>query len=261
MWKDFFYFSKRERQGIFVLIVFVVGIFVGKFLFSPKALPAVEEMVLSEEQEGVSGEMNTEENRFNTSNYSSSGAYRPYQQRGRQQRYQRDQRQETRTYYQQPEKVQEIPLTKNYPQTEKLEAGAVIDVNLSDTTQLMKIPGIGASFAKRIVSYRNLLGGFYRIEQIQEVYGMYEELYAKITPYMYIGTNELSRIPVNNASVEKLKAHPYLNFYQAKAIVEIRKKKGKLEGINELSLLEEFTGEDLDRIRPYLAFETTVNGE
>ena len=118
----------------------------------------------------------------------------------------------------------------------------------------MKIPGIGSAFAKRITSYRNLLGGFYRLEQLQEVYGMYEELYEKIIPYMQTSTDEITQIPVNTASLDKLRAHPYINFYQAKAIIEIRKKKGKLENINELYLLEEFTEEDLERIKPYLAF-------
>ena len=118
----------------------------------------------------------------------------------------------------------------------------------------MKIPGIGAAYAKRITSYRNLLGGYFRLEQLQEVYGMYEELYEKIIPYLQTDTTEIITIPVNTASLDKLRSHPYINFYQAKAIVEIRKKKGKLENIHELYLLEEFTTEDLERIKHYLAF-------
>jgi DNA uptake protein ComE-like DNA-binding protein len=118
----------------------------------------------------------------------------------------------------------------------------------------MKIPGIGASYAKRIVAYRNILGGYYRLEQLQEVYDMYEELYEKITPYLSINSEAVTRLPANTASLDKLKAHPYLNFYQAKAIVEMRKKKGKLEDISEFVLLEEFTEEDLEKIKQYLEF-------
>jgi competence ComEA-like helix-hairpin-helix protein len=246
MWKDFFYFSKRERRGILILIVFIAGIFLGKYLFTPKALPPVEELNLQEEiaQEGNSDAVQS------TKPYSVpySKPYQPYRKQ--------DKPPEKRTYYQPPEKTTEPPKPNHYPQTEKLQAGTVIDINASDTTELMKIPGIGSSFAKRIVGYRNVLGGFYRIEQLQEVYGMYEELYAKITPYLGVNTDSIRLIAVNSASIEKLKAHPYINFYQAKAIVETKKKKGKVENINELSLLEEFTSEDMERIRHYLDFET-----
>jgi len=62
-------------------------------------------------------------------------------------------------------------------------------------------------------------------------------------------------ISVNSASLDKLKSHPYLNFYQAKAIIEIRKKKGKINSINELMLLEEFSETDIERIKHYLSFE------
>jgi DNA uptake protein ComE-like DNA-binding protein len=84
---------------------------------------------------------------------------------------------------------------------------------------------------------------------------MYEELYVKIIPYLTVNTDSIQTIAVHSASVDKLKSHPYINFYQAKAIVEIRKKNGKINNINELSLLEEFTPDDLERIRPYLDFK------
>jgi DNA uptake protein ComE-like DNA-binding protein len=118
----------------------------------------------------------------------------------------------------------------------------------------MKIPGIGTSFAKRITSYRKLLGGYYRLQQLQEVYGMYEELYDKITPYLRVDTGLIQPIAINSASLDRLKSHPYFNFYQAKAIIEIRKKKGKVNNMNELAMLEEFSEEDIERIRYYLSF-------
>jgi competence ComEA-like helix-hairpin-helix protein len=240
MWKNFFYFSKRERRGIVVLLVFIAGIFLGKFLFTPKELPPVEVLQSDEQQRSPLPE---------------TQVYEPYKQKNNRS-YQKPPKQlEKRTYYQQPEKPVEPPKQNHYPQTEKIAEGTTIELNSSDTTQLMKIPGIGSSFAKRIISYRNKLNGYYRIEQLQEVYGMYEELYEKIKPYITINPELIQALPVNSASVEKLKTHPYINFYQAKVMVDMRKKKGKLESINELSLLEEFTKEDWERIEPYLKFE------
>ena len=249
MWKDFFYFSRRERQGILVLIALVAGVFLGKFLFTPKASVSPKaELELSqnnEKQEIVPAKI--EEQKTQTpyviysqkSNYASTKTYR---------------QEEKRTYYPSPAESHPAPKHNQYPATEKFVAGTVIEINTSDTLQLMKIPGIGASFAKRIAGYRNLLGGFYRLEQLQEVYGMYVELYEKMVPYLRIDASKITPIPVNTASLDKLKSHPYINFYQAKAIIEMRKKKGKLENINELSLLEEFTAEDMERIKHYLAF-------
>jgi len=252
MWKDFFYFSRRERQGILVLVVLVAGVFFGKFLFTPKKTESVEVGAVSNENSKNSGNQEVISEKA-----SESLVQKPYVTGSQKQSYNSPkpvQQTEKRTYYPPPPETRTPPKQNQYPVTEKFAEGTVIDLNSSDTLALMKIPGIGAAYAKRIVSYRNLLGGYYRLEQLQEVYGMYEELYEKITPFLQADTSEITSIQVNTASIDKLRSHPYINFYQAKAIVEIRKKKGKLENINELHLLEEFTEEDLERIKPYFKF-------
>jgi len=248
MWKDFFYFSRRERQGIIVLIVLIAGVFLGKFLFTPKAPVSPEiDFTISK---------NNEKQEVIPANANERKAYHPYvtNQKTSIASTKSHQPIEKRSYYPPPAESHTLPKENNYPALEKLAPGTVIEINTSDTLQLMKIPGIGAAFAKRIASYRNLIGGFYRLEQLQEVYGMYAELYDKITPYLQADTTKIIPIRANTASLDKLKSHPYINFYQAKAIIEMRKKKGKLENIQELQLLEEFTPEDMERIKPYLAF-------
>jgi DNA uptake protein ComE-like DNA-binding protein len=252
MWKDFFYFSRRERQGILLLIVLIAGIFLGKFLFTPKVSGPVEvELVLSKEnekQETVQDSANQQNERVSyTPAISNQRMNNPAIRTNRQPA--------TRTYYPPPSREPTVPVRQNqFPATEKFPEGTVIELNASDTLQLMKIPGIGSGFARRIAGYRTLLGGFYRLEQLQEVYGMYEELYQRIIPYLQMDVNEITPIPVNTASLDRLRTHPYINFYQARAIIEIRQKKGKLENIQELYLLEEFTTEDFERIKHYLAF-------
>jgi len=249
MWKDFFYFPRRERQGIIVLIALIAGVFLGKFLFTPKtSLPSNVEAELSKNVENQEVIPDKAKEQANQNPYASAGKktyYAPSKP---------NQAPEKKTYYPPPAESHVLPKQNQYPATEKFAAGTVIELNTSDTAQLIKIPGIGASFAKKITGYRNSLGGYYRMEQLQEVYGMYEELYEKIIPYLRTDTGKITPLPVNTASLDKLKAHPYINFYQAKAIVEMRKKKGKLENIHELDLLEEFTPEDLERLKHYLAF-------
>ncbi|MDR3219248.1 MAG: helix-hairpin-helix domain-containing protein [Dysgonamonadaceae bacterium] len=253
MWKDFFYFSKRERQGILILIVFIAGIFVGKFLFTPKTQSIAE-------NEGTKDVNGNENGAFKTSGKENSvdmpTSVSTSVQRKNSDYMTRNQNlpPEKRTYYQQAEKPAAPSQTVLYPKAEKFAEGVVIELNVSDTTQLMKIPGIGPAFARRITGFGKSLGGFYRLEQLQEVYGMYEELYEQIAPYLRVDPNVIVAIPVNTASLDKMKAHPYLNFYQAKAIIEMRKKKGRLENISELRLLEEFTEADFERLAYYLAF-------
>jgi competence ComEA-like helix-hairpin-helix protein len=255
MWKDFFYFSRREKQGILILFVLIVGVFIGKFLFTPQAVPLDEELPaeskLSEyettkEEAPASVASDRKTYRSRSESYPPRQSYRSNPKQAKQP--------EARTYYPHPDQNLDPPVNKSYPKTEKLAEGTSIELNSSDTTQLMKIPGIGISFAKRIVGYRNVLGGYYRLEQLQEVYGMYEELYEKMIPYLIVNMDSIRLLPVNSASIDKLKSHPYINFYQAKAIIEIRKKKGKLKNVGDLNLLEEFTEEDLNRIAPYLGF-------
>lgn len=133
----------------------------------------------------------------------------------------------------------------------KYPAGTVINLNLADTTELKKIPGIGSGIARLIVGYRQQLGGFYRIEQLQDIHLDYHQL----KPWFRIDSKNIRLINLNRAGIERLRNHPYINFYQAKAIVEYRKKKGTLTSLKPFSLYEEFTEEDLKRIGHYVSFE------
>lgn len=137
---------------------------------------------------------------------------------------------------------------------QKLKEGETIELNSSDTTLFKKIPGIGSSFAKRIVKYREILGGYYSKNQLKEVWGMDDYLYAQIAPYITL-EKEYSRLHINNCSFEELSKHPYINYKQAQVIVDIRERKGDIESIDRLALLEEFSQKDLERLRHYLVFD------
>ena len=47
-----------------------------------------------------------------------------------------------------------------------------IELNSADTTQLIKLRGIGSKLSMNIIGLRTQLGGFARVEQIKEVYGI-----------------------------------------------------------------------------------------
>lgn len=131
----------------------------------------------------------------------------------------------------------------------------IVELNSADTTLLMQVKGIGRGYAKSIVRFRQSTGGFVSVDQLLEVYGMRPENMERIRPYCIVNQAEIRKIKVNTASVERLKSHPYIGFYKAKAIYELRRNKGKLKDINDLKIISEISPDDLIKIKPYLSFE------
>lgn len=133
----------------------------------------------------------------------------------------------------------------------KYPEGTVVDLNRADTAELKRIPGIGSGIARMIVSYRERLGGFYSVEQIDEI----DALGSEAKKWFEVTSPVLRKLEVNKAGLDKLRNHPYMDFYKAKAIVEYRRKRGKIKSLSRLSLFEEFTEKDLEKLSPYLSFE------
>jgi competence ComEA-like helix-hairpin-helix protein len=131
----------------------------------------------------------------------------------------------------------------------------IVDLNSADTTLLMQVKGIGHGYARAIIRFRKSTGGFVSVDQLNEIYGMRPENFEKIRSFCTVNLDLVKKIEVNKASVERLNSHPYLSFYQAKAIYELRRNKGKLHDINELKILQEFSPEGLLKIQPYLSFK------
>ena len=135
-------------------------------------------------------------------------------------------------------------ITKRGPQSP-------LDLNTSDSAGLVSVPGIGPVFASRIIRYREQLGGYLTVSQLSEINGIPDSL---MKWFIVTDTFPLRMIRVNSVSVSELRRHPYVNFYQARAIVEYRKERGVIKGPEQLSFMEEFTAQDLDRLLPYLDF-------
>ena len=126
-----------------------------------------------------------------------------------------------------------------------------IEINKADTNELRKLPGIGIVYSRRIVKYRNLLGGFYSKNQLKEVYGISDELVYKISSDITIDTTIIKKLDISNDDFKKINAHPYISFDQTKAIFNLRFKTKK--NIKEETLIESgiFTANDFNKIKPY----------
>ena len=133
---------------------------------------------------------------------------------------------------------------------QKLSPGQTVDIGSADTTQLKLIPGIASKRAARIVAYRQSLGGFVSKEQAMEA----TEMPDTVLRYMSLTPQPVRKLNVNRLSVQQMMKHPYLSFYQAKAIFEYRRNKGDLQSIADLEHLDAFRPSDIDRLRPYIEF-------
>lgn len=137
-------------------------------------------------------------------------------------------------------------------------SSALVDLNTSDTLQLMNIKGVYGSLAKRIVNYGKKLGGYISVKQIKEVWGLSEETYQRIQLQLIVTSNvRIRKIPINKSSLDRLRSHPYINFYEAKVLYEYRRNHHRLTSFSELNNIEDesITPQFLEKIRPYLSFE------
>ncbi len=61
-----------------------------------------------------------------------------------------------------------------------------LNLNTCTIEQLMTIDGIGEVKAVNIVEYRDYLGGYTSVEQIKNIKGIGESVFAKISPYLTV---------------------------------------------------------------------------
>jgi DNA uptake protein ComE-like DNA-binding protein len=101
----------------------------------------------------------------------------------------------------------------------------IIEINSADSADFSLLKGIGPVLSARITAYRKALGGFCSAAQLKEVYGMPEETVDENLPRLTVDSTKIKTININKASMRQLKAHPYISFYAAKAIIEYRKNK------------------------------------
>ena len=127
-----------------------------------------------------------------------------------------------------------------------------VQANRCDTLDLQQIRGIGPAFARRIVKYREQLGGFVRVEQLMEVWGMDVERYMQVKDAFVIDKRSVRKLNINTATIRDLQNHPYLDYYQAKAIVQTRDRQGLYESVEAILTLALIDQETFNLLRDYL---------
>ncbi len=129
----------------------------------------------------------------------------------------------------------------------------VIELNSADSLDLQQLRGIGPSFSRRIIKYRDLLGGFYSREQLLEVYGMDSTKYLGIAGQVSVDNEKIRKININKVSIKEMMKHPYIEFYVAKSIINYRNEKGSFTDIAQIREAKLVYNELFLKIEPYLS--------
>ncbi|MEI6883477.1 MAG: helix-hairpin-helix domain-containing protein [Bacteroidota bacterium] len=133
-----------------------------------------------------------------------------------------------------------------------------VDINRADTLELQRLKGIGPSYARRIVQYRNKLGGFINVRQVLEVWGMDSIHYNLIRQNIIIKEDTVRRIDLNTITFKELLKHPYFPYELTRSLVIYRQKHKVIRSVDELKLVEGVNDSVFGKIRPYVKLNSEI---
>ena len=247
-WKDYLYFSPVEKIAVLILVVLIVLSFGLNVLLSSRSrelisIPQNDSLIAAFErlQESL------QDKKVESKSYDYSINKKTNINHSRDNERKSSDSKDNNNYTERPQ----------YIKQEKFTTLGAISLNETDTAEWKKVPGIGSAYSARIIKYGNLLGGYISINQLKEVYGFSDELFDAIVPFIReedFDTANCVKININQLEFKQILAHPYIDYEQTKAIVNLRKRTGNITSTKQLAMLDEFTSEDIERITPYIDF-------
>lgn len=128
-----------------------------------------------------------------------------------------------------------------------------VEINGADSSNFVNSLRIRPWIAARIISYRELLGGYYKPAQLKEVYGFDSANYHKIEKYLQVDTSLIIPININTAGFKEILRHPYLSFDITKEIVNHRNSRGLFKSTHQLMELGILSESSFIKVKPYLS--------
>ena len=129
----------------------------------------------------------------------------------------------------------------------------VIDMNRADSSEWEHLPGIGGKTARRILRYRERIGGFISKFQLLEIKYFDSSLLLSDKIDFAIDTNVIRRININECDIIELYKHPYIGKELAKRLWEFRKAHYPLNS-NKIQMMRSMPIETCVKLKPYLDF-------
>ncbi len=126
-----------------------------------------------------------------------------------------------------------------------------LELNSADSLSLIALKGVGPGYAKRIIKYRSMLGGFANILQLKEVYGMTDELFTLIESQCKVNSATVTKLDINTLDFKLLNKHPYISYELTKQICNFR----KTVKISEVNIKDVIQDDELtNKLSPYLLY-------
>ena len=126
-----------------------------------------------------------------------------------------------------------------------------IELNSADSILLKQLPGIGNKLSKRIIRYRDLLGGFFAIPQLKEVYGLDEQVILQIQDKITIDTTKIRKLDLNYCNFRELSQHPYVQKKLSKQIINYRIKYGIILNLRIMADSLKLSIDEYNRLKVY----------
>lgn len=128
----------------------------------------------------------------------------------------------------------------------------MINLNDSDSNDLISVSVIASFYAKQIINYRSKFGGFTSYDQFSEIWGLDKINLELVKSQTYIDTSDIIKININSSDVSVLWNHPYINYKQANSIVNYRAQHGDFYRVQDIQKIVLIDSQLFRKIAPYL---------
>jgi DNA uptake protein ComE-like DNA-binding protein len=226
--RDYFSFNRRERNGIFILLIIITLLVL--FL-------SLSDLFFSQPKTDFS-EFEKEMQEFERQPLAINDSAFSYPQKNA---------------FAKPRHLKDSAISRQHPvpQNNYQAHPLMVELNAADTNALKQLKGIGSVFAKRVIKYRDLLGGFFVKEQLLEVYGFDQEKYRLVENHVRVDTSFLKKININTATHEEMKKHPYVRWKVANVLAAYRSKHGNYSSVKDILKTDVISDSLYKKITPY----------
>ena len=231
-------FSKSESKGTLFLIFVIISVYLIVYLLKPNA--GNTQMVGEDQKKALADWVSEVERSYQLSTDSLENENRkktPYS-------FAWEKDEPSFNAY-------EKKLTREKKKVAETESIEPKDINIANAEDLREIKGIGQIYSERIIKYRELLGGFSHMDQLEDVYGFSSELVDKVKERFEI-RSDVKPLDLNTDSAKVLASHPYISYDLAWVLINYKKQNGAIDGIEDLKKIKAIDDSLLQKLKPYL---------
>ncbi|MBS9766736.1 MAG: helix-hairpin-helix domain-containing protein [Flavobacteriaceae bacterium] len=275
--KTHFWYNKSQRNGIFFLLLIIIGLQLGYFFIDftgKKGISATEKEWFYLEKETDSLQKLTKKTvriyPFNPNSITDFKGYSLGMSTIELDRLYRFRKQgkyvNSAKEFQRVTKISDTLLSKiqgyfKFPKwtTKKQvvftpkKAVSIRDINKVNASDLRIVKGIGEKLAQRIITYREKLQGFSYNNQLYEVWGLDRNVADEVLKkFVVMQKPIIKKININTATFKEVLRIVYIDYQLCKKIFNYRDEVAELQSIEELKNIEGFPLGQFEKIILYL---------